>query len=265
MAAIVSPASPFHGAQSRHFLAHPSAYGHSHTSFGAFHHGHTTPHSHPNPHHPHSPSHPNPHSRHAQHGFEAFTPHHAPTAASSSSSWRTHAPTAPAPVKEQAPIPIKQRRSPSPRYTHSRSPSSSSLSDASTASWRDRSTAPSTAPSTAASSIPASPEKRVAELSLFTTTVDARAQADVVKASPITAPISPLAGPAVYQVTDLLRLASSPLVGVSDAAHAVLEEHVSHQVWRRGRDGKIKRPNDGGRPKRRAQRSTAPSTDSESN
>ncbi|TFY58391.1 hypothetical protein EVG20_g8167 [Dentipellis fragilis] len=209
------------------------------------------------PHRPPPSAIPHPHPRHAQHGFEAFTPHHGPTAASSSSSWRTHAPTAPAPVKEQAPIPIKERRSASPHYTHSRSPSSSSLSDASTASWRDRSTAP----STAASSIPASPEKRVAELSHFTTV--ARAQADVVKTSPT--PARTRVGPAVYQVTDLLRLASSPLVGVTEAAHAVLEEHVSHQVWRRGRDFKISRPNDGGRPKRRAQRSTAPSTDSESN
>ncbi|KAI0044016.1 hypothetical protein FA95DRAFT_1574752 [Auriscalpium vulgare] len=40
--------------------------------------------------------------------------------------------------------------------------------------------------------------------------------------------------PAVYSATELLRLASSPLVGLSDESQAVVEDLVAHHVWRRG-------------------------------
>ncbi|KAI0058764.1 hypothetical protein BV25DRAFT_1840796 [Artomyces pyxidatus] len=40
--------------------------------------------------------------------------------------------------------------------------------------------------------------------------------------------------PGVYSASDLLRLATSPLVGVSAESQAVLEDLVAHNVWRRG-------------------------------
>jgi len=133
--------------------------------------------------------------------FRAFAPrHHSGTKSpSSAASWR-HTESA-----ERTPIatrttPTYRRSGPS----HSRTPSTSS--EASSTSWRERSRSPGV------------------------TTVELQ---------PVTQEPKPKVEPKahtalVYTAADLLRLSGSPLVGISAESQAVVNDHVAHQVWRRG-------------------------------
>ncbi|KZV66162.1 hypothetical protein PENSPDRAFT_98541 [Peniophora sp. CONT] len=63
----------------------------------------------------------------------------------------------------------------------------------------------------------------------------------------------------IYSVEELLRLASSPLVGVSHEKQAVLTDITEHWVWRRGAHPEPKRTR-----RSRSPRSSSPSTRSAS-
>ncbi|TFY82203.1 hypothetical protein EWM64_g1814 [Hericium alpestre] len=233
MAATLSSASHFHAPQSRHFLGHPSSFGHD--GFSSSHNHHYGP----------TDAHNGRHYQQPQHGFEVFAHHHASShsPAATTVSWRAHAPASPA--KEpglQVPAPKSRGANTSPaRYTHTRS--SSSL-DA-TSSWRVRSSPD--------SSVPASPAKKATQ---------------VASAVPILSIDPPKPASLVYSIGDLLRLASSPRVGINLDAQIRLEEHVAHEVWRRGRSGHTgaapRPPRKSGDNKRRSPRNSSV-TDSDSN
>ena len=55
--------------------------------------------------------------------------------------------------------------------------------------------------------------------------------------------------PLVYSVVELLRLSSSPLVGISKESQVIVDDLVAHHVWRRGPQSGM--PGAGGRRKSR--------------
>ena len=55
--------------------------------------------------------------------------------------------------------------------------------------------------------------------------------------------------PLVYSIADLLRLSSSPLVGISKESQIIVDDLVAHHVWRRGPQSGT--PGAGGRRKSR--------------
>ena len=67
----------------------------------------------------------------------------------------------------------------------------------------------------------------------------------------------------VYSIGDLLKLSTSPLVGISEESQAVVDDLVAHHVWRRGPQSgtpkAARRRKNGGSSK---QRSSSPSSSS---
>ncbi|KAI0310367.1 hypothetical protein OF83DRAFT_877644 [Amylostereum chailletii] len=211
MAAVVL-SSPAVLPQSGHFLAHPAP---------------TTPNSrvHFSPAPAHF-NHPRQGHNNANHAFNAFDMHHhphhqhGPSPAMTSSSWRAHA---------HAPESTKPRSSSPKRAggrTHSRAPSTAS--ESSNASWRSRSTSRETKTS-------ARPTPSGKHVSAFFVPFLPDPDCSPIVAAPSSpsARTPPRAIP-FYTPAELLRLASSPNVGITAEARASLEDFVAHWVWRRG-------------------------------